>query len=528
MVILSGCLLASACKPTLINQGSVSLGTNVAGANGTLSATIPAAYYDGTTSCTMSDTNLTSGNIISGVTIFGVAGSIANEGNFNAQNAWPGAGYYGANPINLPSASQIAAGSTVLGVAGAVSFPSLVGSNAPRDAGIDVDAVLAGQTTSSQITLAQETTTYANTALPSGGGYNYRDIPNVTKDDEGYLGTTCNYAPRPSNSCGISAQDTTIALRISDCASKNPTTSSWNGATQCNSGQGLWNLVSRDGANQEVWQDARTGLLWSSRVSSGANWCEASGNTQYAPVAFTNAYNNAIGTPIVGTGTVGSISGGSASLGETITILFTSATTFTVTSTGNGCSGGTQSGVLTATAGSTATWSRANYCSFTLTQGATNWAVNDTILLASTGANNYSCYPNAASGLQPASPLSYCAENGGSFTNYPAGESWPAGTYLPAKGLMGANSTPAVYWRLPSQHDYELAEVDGIRMVMPDMGVAGTNRPNIDASTVGSPEWSSTTSSSLRGNGWVFNSQSGPFTTTFHYSSYAVRCVGRP
>jgi hypothetical protein len=65
MVILSGCLLASACKPTLINQGSVSLGTNVAGANGTLSATIPAAYYDGTTSCTMSDSNLTSGNISS-------------------------------------------------------------------------------------------------------------------------------------------------------------------------------------------------------------------------------------------------------------------------------------------------------------------------------------------------------------------------------------------------------------------------------------------------------------------------------
>ncbi len=520
-------LNASQCSTAASRYVSPTLGAAVAGANGSLTKTIPQGFYSGTTSCSMSDTNLTSGNIMGGVTIFGVTGNITNQGNLNAQSSWPGAGYYSANPTNLPTASQIASGSTILGVSGTVNFPSLTGSNAPRDAGVTVVSQLAGQTTSNQITMAQETGTYGASALPTSSGYNYRDITDATKDDDGYPGTTCNYAPRPTVTCGTT--QSTLALRIADCLSKNPSTSSWNGATQCSGGQGTWNLVTRAGANQEVWQDARTGLIWSSKVGT-ANWCEASGNTQLAPVTFTQAYNNAAGTAIVGTGTVGTISGGSSSLTETITIKFTSATAYTVTSTGNGCSGGAASGTLTTSAGSTSTWSRANYCSFTLTQGATNWAANDTILLASVGASTYSCYPGAASALQPASPMSYCAENGGSFTNYPAGETWTSGTYMAAKGLMGANSTPSVYWRLPTIHDYELAEVNGIRMVMPDLGIAGTSRPNIDGSTGGSAvaEWSASLVSTSRNNVWSFSSYLGIVSASGRTSTYPVRCVGRP
>jgi hypothetical protein len=520
-------LNATQCSAAASSYVTTTAGTNVSGTNGSLSVMIPQGFYSGTTSCSMSDTNLTSGNIMGGVTIFGVTGNITNQGNLNAQNSWPGAGYYSANPTNLPTASQIASGSTILGVSGTVNFPSLTGSNALRDAGVTVVSQLAGQTTSNQITTAQETGTYGTSALPTSSGYNYRDITDVTKDDEGYQGTTSSYAPRPSVTCGTT--QSTLALRIADCLSKNPSTANWNGATQSSGGQGAWKLVTRDGANLEVWQDARTGLIWSSLVSTSINWCKADGNTQLAPVTFAQTYNNAAGTAIVGTGTVGTISGGSSSLTETITIKFTSATAYTVTSTNNGCSGGAASGALTTTAGSTSTWSRSNYCSFTLTQGSTNWAANDTILLTSVVAGTYSCYPGDASGQQPASPMSYCAENGGSFTNYPAGETWTSGTYMAAKGLMGANSTPAVYWRLPTINDYEQANVDGIRMVMPDMGIVGASRPNIDGSTGGTNEWSASLLSILRYYVWYFNGSGGDLTTSSRFNtSFAVRCVGRP
>lgn len=57
----------------LIN-GSITSQNNVSGANGLKSFTIPDGYYSGKTA-TASDTNLTSGNIKNGTTIFGVAGT---------------------------------------------------------------------------------------------------------------------------------------------------------------------------------------------------------------------------------------------------------------------------------------------------------------------------------------------------------------------------------------------------------------------------------------------------------------------
>ena len=74
---------ASACWTNASNQYVSSLlGTAVSGANGSLTATIPAAYYDGSMSATMSDTNLTAANIKSGITIFGTLGNYL--GNFRA------------------------------------------------------------------------------------------------------------------------------------------------------------------------------------------------------------------------------------------------------------------------------------------------------------------------------------------------------------------------------------------------------------------------------------------------------------
>ncbi len=62
-------------------QGSVATGSNVTGSNSSLSFSIPTGYYSGNT-CTASDTNLVAGNIDTGVSIFGVSGTLlANEFN---------------------------------------------------------------------------------------------------------------------------------------------------------------------------------------------------------------------------------------------------------------------------------------------------------------------------------------------------------------------------------------------------------------------------------------------------------------
>ncbi len=570
----------SACTDDALNAGQCSTAANRyvtatagndvtswsnASATTTVTATISNGYYNGK-SCQLTDADLVAANIKTGTNIFGVAGSLTEaysactDDALNVGQCSTAANRYvtatsGNNVIDwsngtasttvgasLPNAyyngksceftdadllaSNIKSGVDIFGVTGNFtgSFATAMGSSALRDPGsVPVANHMDNQTTSDQISLSAENTTYAGANLPTTGSYEYRDIPDATKDDDGYLGTSCKYAARPSVTCGTT--QATIAARIADCVTANPASSTWDGATQCNRGQGTWKLVVRDGANKEVWQDQRTGLLWSSTVSSAVNWCRASGNTQLAPVTYYQSYNNAAGTPIVGNGTIGSITGGSSSVHEAITITFTNATTFTVS--GANCGGGSiTAGGLTATAGSTVTFGRANYCSFTITQGSTNFAANDKFTIASTSASLYSCAPGAASSLQPASPVSYCAEAGG--LNAPAGENWGAGTYMAAKGRLGKNATPAVAWRLPTSEDYKLADVNGVRFVLPDMGIPGAQRPSIDASP-GSTifEWTSAVLSGNRLNSWAFFGPSGAWSNADRSSSIPARCVGR-
>ena len=449
----------------------------------TVTANIPDGYYS-SQSCELYDVNLTAANIKNGTSLFGVTGSYS----------------------------------------GTSSFQTTMASSALRDAGVQVIANLSGQTTSNQISLDNEQNTYAGANLPTTGGYNYRDIPDVTKDDDGSDGITCKYASRPSNDCGTTQN--TITARIAHCVTQNPSTSIWNGSTQCNRGQGTWKLVTRQGVNKEVWQDQRTGQLWSSTVAAGINWCQASGNTQLAPVSYSMSYNNTFGTPIIGNGSIGALSGGATSAGGPITITFTSATTFTVS--GASCGTGSASGALTTTAGSIVTWSRANYCSFTLTQGSTNFAVNDKFELQSIQATAYSCAPGAASALQPASPISYCAEAAG--VNASAGENWASGVYLAEKGGMGKTPTaqsPSVRWRLPSIEDYKVADINGIRFVFSDMGYIGTSRPLMDGSVGGNNEWSSSLAAGYRNAAWFFSSSIGWTSNYDRNLGRSARCVGR-
>lgn len=62
---------------------------------------------------------------------------------------------------------------------------------------------------------------------------------------------------------------------------------------------------------------------------------------------------------------------------------------------------------------------------------------------------------------------------------------WGTRVYLAAKGGMGKTATdqrPSIRWGLPSIYDYKLADANGIRFVMPDMGIPGASRPSVNGS----------------------------------------------
>jgi len=446
--------------------------------------------------------------------------------NWDLTTVFPGSGTY-TGVSSAISASDICSTQKILGATGTVDCNgTFLQSNACRNAGmIVVPQFLVQLTTSSQLTQNAEAVTYAGSsetpALPVTGGFNYRDIPDVNKDDDGYDGFTMKYAPRPVVTCGTTGN---ISVRIADCVSKNAATATWDGSVYGSGGQSVWNLVTRSALNKEVWKDARTGLIWSSLVNSSTGWCQASGNTQAAAVTLTGLNN------MTGNGTLSSVSGGSLQITQYIYIEFTSPTSFTVTGAGSGCGdaqgGAITSGALTGSAGSMATYGLANYCHFTITQGSTPFASGDTFTLYSVAASE-SCTPGAASALQPALPISLCVEGAGFDQTAGGSENWATGTYSPAKGYMGATSTDKVLWRLPTLNDYEQADLDGIAMVLPDMGIYGSVRPAIDASigaTTG--EWSATTSSQGMEN-IIGHFVDGMWYRHRSAAGMAARCVGR-
>ncbi len=485
---------------------------NNSSATSTLTASLPTGWYDGK-SCQVEDTYLISENIKSGSSIFGVSGSSLGSFSLNTNS------FAYRNPGSVPVANH-----------------------------------LDNQSTSYAMSLYSEVNTYAGAALPTSGGYTYRSIPAQAKDDEGYLGTSCAYAPRPNVTCGTT--QTTIIDRIADCLNLNGTcsdvsyttkstceaaaknwtsTAIWDGATKCNAGQGLWKLVTRSAANKEVWQDSRTGLLWSSKVTTSNNWCQASGNTQLAPLVFHQSYNGAAGSPITGNGKISLVTSGTSMSDEAIVISFVDAANFTVTGdyyTNNAftpsCDDNlspSRTGAITSTIGSSTTYSVANTCGFKITQGSINFVAGDTFVLRSSDSSYGDCTPNAGSGLQPLPPLSLCAE---AIGLNPSGETWTSPGYMTAKGGLGKNSAPSVAWRLPTINDYRLAEVNGIRMVMPDMGIAGLQRPSRDGSAGGSSyEWSASVYSFTRSFSWIFGSGFGYVSNNFRNVTYAARCVGR-
>lgn len=87
---------------------------------------------------------------------------------------------------------------------------------------------------------------------------------------------------------------------------------------------------------------------------------------------------------------------------------------------------------------------------------------------------------------------------------------------------LGGDSSPKVNWRIPTVYDFETAEYNGIRFVLPDFGFSRLMDPPLQ-------EWTGTISSVSTGTeeAWAINSLTGEHST-FHRSSLkGVRCIGR-
>ncbi|MCM2279796.1 MAG: DUF1566 domain-containing protein [Oligoflexia bacterium] len=440
--------------------GTMVAGSNVTGADGSLTFAIPAGYYDGSKTATVVDTDLAATNVCTGKNILGTAGSavcqsgttgapagagnilatyeawdatgtkitgvMTNHGALDAQASFPGAGYYNGTVNNAPIASQIALGQTILGVSGSVdaSFAAQTASQQHRDK------------TTTQVTQKAEATTAGGTVYTNSDP-GYRAIPKISKDDEGYTGGSVTYVSRTNwdtacdsvtgqtggsaNSpctCGLSGS---LAARIADCASHGTigTEATWDGTTKGNAGQGQWKLVTRTGAmsaskGREVWQDQRTGLTWSSLVSTALNWCKATGSNFIA------------GNPV-------------------------------------------------------AEDDPSNYC--------------DNVT-----------YQNTAGQAKSA-----CFEDDGTYFTQT-----DAGIDSAGKGGLNRASTPVIGWRNPTKYDYQQADNNGIRFVMPDMGPASSGY-----------EWSASLDSPNRSSAWLFNGYTGGVFYSTRDSTFAVRCVGR-
>lgn len=108
-----------------------------------------------------------------------------------------------------------------------------------------------------------------------------RAVPLRDKDDEGSVQnvkTLGDAKGRPGISCGIEPV-LTLQGKIADCAEKNKERSIWEATRFGAAGEADWKLVARDKFGLEIWIDMRTNMLWAD-ASSGANWCEASGNLE--------------------------------------------------------------------------------------------------------------------------------------------------------------------------------------------------------------------------------------------------------
>ena len=94
--------------------------------------------------------------------------------------------------------------------------------------------------------------------LPTG----YYLYPTV---EQTYTSEVISQVHKYSN-CGLSSEILTIKDAIADCLDKNPANATWDATKNGTSGEADWKLVTVTSEDLIIWQDQRTGLLWTSAI----------------------------------------------------------------------------------------------------------------------------------------------------------------------------------------------------------------------------------------------------------------------
>jgi hypothetical protein len=110
------------------------------------------------------------------------------------------------------------------------------------------------------------------------------------------------------------------------------------------------------------------------------------------------------------------------------------------------------------------------------------------------------------------SPVSLCFEDSDWLTTPTVATDGSTFEYDSAKGGMRKLTTPSVRWRLPTINDWKLANVNGVRRVLPNMS---------------SSFWSASVRSGDRSYAWLFNGYYGYINYDYRSQGNSVRCVGR-
>ncbi len=626
---IDGALNSSQCSTAANRYVTATLGGNVSGANASLSVAIPTGFYDGTKSASVSDTNLLASNIKSGVSVFGVSGSVtsaysdctddalnisqcstdtnryvtstnganitgwSNSGATTTISASMPTGFYSGKSVSFTNANllaaNIASGASIFGVAGTYT-------QSPYSGCTD-DALNASQCSTStnryvtsQLRNSNVTGTNASlTVTLPFGFYNGTKTVGVTdsnliaaniKTGIGIFGTTGNliapYADCTDDALNVS-QCSTAANRYVASVGANITTWTNTGATTTVSGAipGAYysgnSVLFTDGnlvpynlvSGASIFGVTGTGTLVPAQT---ANFATFAASSQFRDKTTTQVslYNEAVtnaGVPYTNTPTgnpggyraVSDITkdddgytGGSSTIvnrtspawGATTcgtsqatiadriadcAIAFGASATWDGSVNGNAGQGQwklvSRSGSVTSSKGREV-WQdqRTKLLWSSLVSTSLNWckASGSNFITNNPAAeddpSNYcdsSSYQNTGTG--PATKaVSACFEDGENYFTTTDGS-------IDNLGKVGLNlsSTPAVAWRLPSLADYEQAEVNGIRFVMPDM-LSG-----------GSVEWSASVYSASRSLAWYFISNYGGVNNNARYNNNRVRCVGR-
>ncbi len=302
--------------------------------------------------------------------------------------------------------------------------------------------------------------------LPNAMFQSYHEIPDIMSDDDGYFSSSnpsagCSSGCSPVQyvthslltKCGYT--QTSLAARIADCQNVNHGNATWVGQSSGNAGQNTWYLVTKTDQNGfEVWQDAKTSLVWSdvwhdhSLAINSTNWCRAAGNAQAGdPQNYCN--NLQPSTP---------------------------------------------------------------FC-------YVNYPSNSTTSIQCQTAAHFESDCAEGSTVWLPAPSMQTSFHASQLTADYGTPNAPNQTYAfyEEKGYMlhdASSNSPSIFWRLPTKYDYQQADNDGMRFVLPNMSAAGY-------------VWSASVVSVNRFFAWVFNGSNGNVSYNGRFNSYPVLCVGR-